>query len=31
MGLYEGDTALYFMIAQGDHKMVTWLHQHGAR
>ena len=31
MGLFEGQTALYFMIAQGDMKMVEWLHENKAR
>ena len=31
MGLYEGETLLYFMIAQCDVNMVKWLCDKGAR
>mmetsp|Transcript_60930 Transcript_60930/g.127721 ORF Transcript_60930/g.127721 Transcript_60930/m.127721 type:complete len:990 (-) Transcript_60930:733-3702(-) len=31
MGLYEGETSLYFMIAQGDSATVEWLLDHDAR
>ncbi len=31
MGLYEGETSLYFMIAQGDIDTVDWLIKEGAR
>ncbi len=31
MGLYEGETSLYFMIAQGDSATVEWLLENNAR
>ncbi len=31
MGLYEGETSLYFMIAQGDFATVEWLLEQNAR
>jgi hypothetical protein len=31
MGLYEGETSLYFMIAQGDMDTVKWLLENEAR
>ena len=31
MGLYEGETPIYFMIAQGDAEMVKWLYDQNAR
>ena len=31
MGLYEGETPVYFMIAQGDLEMVDWFHKQGVR
>jgi hypothetical protein len=31
MGLYEGETPLYFMISHGNVKMVEWLRDRNVR